>query len=186
MTSNKRKERLLEDLKDKKQRDAFVSAHIDTGIPFQIRALREQRKWNQKELGDKAGDIAQETISRLEDPNYSKFTITTLKRIASAFDVALMVRFVPFSELVEWELNLSPESLEALSFDQESYFKEQLQEYAIPSLSVTDFSTTASVDKIIPFPVAETSKKMHRADRRIGSEVDLKHGLLSSLLGNVA
>lgn len=117
---------MIEDLRNKEYRDAFVTEHIDTGIPFQIRALREQkgREWTQKELGIRTG-MAQETISRLEDPNYGKLTLKTLKRLASAFDVALMVRFVPFSELVEWELHLTPDSLEALSFEEESYFKEK-------------------------------------------------------------
>jgi hypothetical protein len=127
MTSDKRKKRLLEDLKDKKQRDAFASAHINIGIPFQIRSLRDQSGWSQKQLGEHIPEkmMTQENVSRLEDPNYSKFTLTTLKRLASAFDVALMVRFVPFSELIEWELNLSSESLKIPSFPEESYFQDE-------------------------------------------------------------
>ena len=125
MNITKRLKKLIEELKDKEYRDAFVEEHIDTGIPFQIRALREQkgREWTQKELGMRTG-MAQETISRLEDPNYGKLTLKTLKRIASAFDVALMVRFVPFSELVEWELKLTPDSLTPSGFEEDPYFKE--------------------------------------------------------------
>src|SRR4030042_1734594 len=71
MTSNKRKERLLKNLKDKRQRDAFVSAQIDTGIPFQIKVLREQKPWTQKELGEHINPIMDQVrISILEDPNY--------------------------------------------------------------------------------------------------------------------
>jgi len=44
----------------------------------------------------------QNAISRLESPDYGKPTITTLKRLASALDVALVVRLVPFSELAHW------------------------------------------------------------------------------------
>jgi transcriptional regulator with XRE-family HTH domain len=120
----KRKEKLINKLKDKEYRDAFVSALITTGIPFQIKALREQRPWTQKELGELA-DMAQESISRLEDPNYGKLNLNTLKRLAAAFDVGLMVRFVPFSDLVEWDINLSNESLKVASFTEEVYFKEQ-------------------------------------------------------------
>lgn len=121
---DEQKRRLIEKLRNKEYRDAFVIEIIDTGVPFQIYALREQRKWTQKELGTYTG-MAQETISRLEDPNYSKLTLKTLKRLASAFDVALMVRFVPFSELVELELNLTGGSLEVLSFEKEPYFREK-------------------------------------------------------------
>jgi transcriptional regulator with XRE-family HTH domain len=120
MNIMKRRQRTIEDLKDKEYRDAFAIEHIDTGIPFQIRALRKQkdRKWTQKELAKRAR-MAQETISRIENPNYGKLTLKTLKRLASVFDVALMVRFVPFSELVGWELSLTPASLEAVDFDKD-------------------------------------------------------------------
>ena len=123
MNMIKRMEKLKEQLKDKKYRDAFVSEHIDTGIPFQIRALRKQRGWTQKELSNLIG-MAQERISVAENPNYSRFNLKTLKRIASAFDVALIVRFIPISELVKWELNLSSETLEAVSFNKDPYFRE--------------------------------------------------------------
>ena len=46
--------------------------------------------------------MTQNAISRLESSSYGKSTITTLKRLASAYDVALVVRFVPFSQLVDW------------------------------------------------------------------------------------
>lgn len=68
----------------------------------------------------------QNAISRLENPNYGKPTITTLKRIATAFDVALVVRFVPISQLVDWvsgtpriDLGLNPLALAVPSFDEE-------------------------------------------------------------------
>jgi transcriptional regulator with XRE-family HTH domain len=77
--------------------------------------MREDRKWSQKEFGRRAG-MAQGRVSVLEDPDYGKPTITTLKRIASAFDVALVVRFGPFSELAELATNLSPEDLAVPDF----------------------------------------------------------------------
>ena len=118
----KRKEKLIEELRNKEYRDAFVSEHIDTGIPFQIRALREQRGWTQKELATLAG-VSQVWISRIENPNYDGFSIKTLLKLSSAFDVGLIVRFSPISELVRWELELSPESLKVVSFDEDPYFK---------------------------------------------------------------
>jgi transcriptional regulator with XRE-family HTH domain len=117
-----RREKLIAQLKDKRYRDAFVAEHIATGIPFQIRALRKQKEWKQRELADHAG-MLQERISVAENPNYAKFNIQTLKKIASAFDVALIVRFVPFSELLRWELNISSETLAPASFDEDQYFK---------------------------------------------------------------
>jgi len=68
----------------------------------------------------------QNAISRLESPWYGKATIRTLKRLAAAFDVGLVIRFVPFSKLVNWvsgtpywEEGISPESLAVSSFTEE-------------------------------------------------------------------
>jgi ribosome-binding protein aMBF1 (putative translation factor) len=120
--NNKERDAIKIRLLDKKRRDAFVSASVDQTIPFQIRAMRldENRNWTQEELASRSR-MSQERISTCENPNYGRFSFQTLKRLASAFDVALVVRFVPFSELVEWEENLSPESLEVRSFGMESF-----------------------------------------------------------------
>ena len=109
---------ILEKLKDKEYRDAFVAEHIYSRIPLKIRALRDSRKMSQTELGEKAG-MAQAWVSKLEDPNYGRLTISTLLRIASAFDVGLYVDFVPFSEILNRSTSLSRNSFEAMNFDEE-------------------------------------------------------------------
>ena len=86
--------------------------------------MRDQRGWKQEDLASHAG-MLQEAISRLEDPSYAKLTLKTLKKLASGFDVGLMVRFVSLDELVELELKSSPDSLKALSYDENPYFKEK-------------------------------------------------------------
>ena len=102
--------------KSKAHRDAFVSAHIKEGLSFQIRALRKQRKWNQKKLGKIAG-FKQSKISDYENPNYpSDLNLDTVKKLASAFDVALVVRFVSFGDQISWVSNLVPGSLEVPTF----------------------------------------------------------------------
>jgi len=106
-------------LKDKGYRDAYVAEHVRTGTPHQIRILREQREWTQGELGRRSGK-PQNVISRLEDPNYGKLTIQSLLDLASAFDVALIIKFVPFSRLMGELEKLSPESLEVPSFSQDA------------------------------------------------------------------
>lgn len=150
---NKRKEKLISELKDREYREAFVSEHIDTGIPFQIKAIRDERGWSQKELGEKVHEIMkQEQISRLEDPNYSKFTLATLKRLASAFNVGLMVRFVPISNLAEWELGLTSESLKAVSFDNDPYFEDK-PDSTQPVLTSLPSETEANIERL---PCTET------------------------------
>ncbi len=102
-------------LRNREYRDAFVGSQISVGLPFQIRALREQRGWKQSQLAEQAG-MLQPRISAMETPGEVKFNIGTLRRIASAFDVALVVRFVPFSELVDWSEHFSPDEFQIPSF----------------------------------------------------------------------
>jgi transcriptional regulator with XRE-family HTH domain len=97
-------------LKSKKFRDSYVYEHVRNGIPFQIRATRNLRDWTQAQLG-KAAKKPRPVISRLEDPNYGKLTLKTLFEIASAFDMALLVKFVPFSRLINEYEDVSSSAL---------------------------------------------------------------------------
>lgn len=132
MDIGQRKKYLIEKLKNEEYRKAYVSEHIDTSIPFQIKTIREQREWSQIELGENVHEpMKQEQVSRLENPNYSKFSLATLKRLAYAFNVGLVVRFVPISDLVKWDLALTSESLKAVSFDEDVYFEDKPNEIDI-------------------------------------------------------
>ena len=114
-TTSTRREQIVASLQDKEYRDLFVTEEIDTGIPFQIRAMRKARGWSQRELADRLG-MTQEGVSRLESLDYGRFSLATLKRLASAFDVGLVVRFEPFSRLVDAAVNLSPDDVEVPAF----------------------------------------------------------------------
>lgn len=109
---------MKKDLANKDYRDAFVDESVKTGIAFQTRALRLNEGWSQKELGEKAGK-PQNVISRIEDPDYGNFTIRTLLDLASAFDVALLVRFVSFGQLMQQLKDVSPEALAVPNFKKE-------------------------------------------------------------------
>jgi transcriptional regulator with XRE-family HTH domain len=95
--------------KSKEYRDEFVDAEISVGLPFQIRALREQHGWSQKELAE-ATAMLQPRICAMEQAGYGNFTLNTLKKLASAFDVGLLVRFVSFGELVNLADVFSPDT----------------------------------------------------------------------------
>lgn len=114
------RQNLIQDLQDKEFRTAYVSEHLRAGISHQIRALREQRGWSQAELGRKAGK-PQSVISRAEDPDYGKFSLQTLLDLAVAFDVALFMRFISFSELLESVAGLSPSALRAVDFAHDDF-----------------------------------------------------------------
>ena len=153
------RDQLLQKLRDKEYRDAFVSEYIFSRIPLKIRAMRDNHKMSQAELGERAG-IAQPWVSKLEDPNYGRLTISTLLRIASAFDVALYVDFAPFSEILNRSSNLSLDSFEVKNFDEELEFGHF--EVQSPAVTESVYSATQVVN-IEDFKKALAGKEQEAA-----------------------
>ena len=94
-------------------RRQLVESHVTKGLAHQLRATRDKLGWSQDRLADEA-KMNQNAISRLENADYGRPTLTTLKRLAVAMDVGLVVRFVPFSELVDW-VSGTPHLVEGLT-----------------------------------------------------------------------
>lgn len=118
-TGYNRRRRFADSFKDKDYRGSFVEENIANGIPLQIRSLREREGWSQTELGRRCGK-AQPVISKLEGLGYYGYTVRTLARIAAAFDVALIVRFAPFSEVLNHISELSGEDILVPRYDEDS------------------------------------------------------------------
>jgi transcriptional regulator with XRE-family HTH domain len=97
----------------KEARKRFIESHLNKGLAYQLRATRDKRGWSQERLAAEVG-MNQNAISRLESPDYGKSTITTLKRLAAALDVGLVVRFAPFSEMVDW-VSGTPRTIQGLN-----------------------------------------------------------------------
>ncbi len=95
---------LWSDLKEKDARDEYVSSRIDVDLSHQIFSLRTARDWTQGELALRCGyGNSQGRISKLEN-SCEGVSVATLKRIASALDVAVSIKFVPFSQIVAEEI----------------------------------------------------------------------------------
>jgi transcriptional regulator with XRE-family HTH domain len=112
-------QKLKDDVADPEVRQLMIDAHIRQGLPLQLRAMREDRGWTQAVLAEKLG-TTQNAISRFESPKAAPPTIPTLKRIAQAFDVALIVKFAPFSEFIDSVSNMSGKSVAVPSYDVEA------------------------------------------------------------------
>jgi transcriptional regulator with XRE-family HTH domain len=100
--------KLFSKLKDKKYREVFIANQINKGIPFQMRALRAARQMTQSDLAERV-ETKQTVISRIENKGAGNLSVQMLLRLASAFDVGLVVRFEPIDKLIEWVDDLSPE-----------------------------------------------------------------------------
>lgn len=173
MTSTRRQQ-IVASLCDPEYRRAFVDEEISTGLAFQIRAMREGRGWSQQELGSRAeagGPIAQETICKFENPDYGRYSLTSLKRLAAAFDVALMVRFVPFSRLVDLTAWPSPGDLNVPSFAED----ERLGGPRVADVTVVATGGEQSTDSVtwaaqIDRPLSANSEPIDRTT--IGAQYD--------------
>ena len=108
--------KLWRKLHNKEYRAAYTEAQLSIEVPFQIRALRKACGWTQAQLAERCG-IPQARISHIEQPGRDPLSLRTLYRLSSAFDVGLLVQFVPFSELVHREAAFDPKTFHVPSFE---------------------------------------------------------------------
>lgn len=118
-----KKEALREEFKDPEARRDYAEIFLDSSIALQIKALRLQRGWSQEVLAEKAG-MKQSRISAMEQADYSGWSLRTLRRLAAAFDLALVVRFESFGTLLDDVTSMSREGLERPSFADDPAFHE--------------------------------------------------------------
>jgi len=84
--------------RDSEFRHAYAEEILNLMVCTQARVLREQREMTQEDLARKIG-TSQAAICRLENVNYSAWTVGTLKKLARAFDVRLRITFEGFGTL---------------------------------------------------------------------------------------
>lgn len=108
-------------IESKEYRHAYADDFLNSSIATQIKVLREQRELRQIDLA-RVADMKQSMISRLENVNYSSWSIKTLKRLAEAFDVVLTVKFERFKDLVLDADRFSRKSLEVPNFENDPFF----------------------------------------------------------------
>src|SRR5713226_4862149 len=94
---SEKSERISKLISKKQSRRAYARAHLIVNIPSQIKALRRRQDMSQKTLAKEA-EMMQPRISAMERPGETNYNIETLVRLAAAFKVALMVKFVSFSD----------------------------------------------------------------------------------------
>jgi len=95
-----------------------VEETIASRLTAQIKALRDARGWDYKAFAEQLGKKVS-WVYRLEDPNEPPPKISTLLEVAAACDVALDVRFCPYSRILDEVTSLSPNSFGVPSFNQE-------------------------------------------------------------------
>jgi transcriptional regulator with XRE-family HTH domain len=140
-------EQLLHDLDNVEYRQGFVEGHAKDTIAFQIRQLRKAENWDQRKLAEVAygSPNLQPMVSRYENPDYGKYSITTLLELAAAFDVALVVRFAPFSELAEWDIDSNERTLRPAKYSQDKGLALIAARYAPANSAATKLGSMKSM-----------------------------------------
>jgi transcriptional regulator with XRE-family HTH domain len=108
-----RLERIYRLLKSQKSRAAYIKGKLVVLVPAQIRSLR-LKSTNppmpyQRDLAREA-EVQQSRISMFETPGAANITLDTLAKIAAGLRVGVIVKFVPFNEMLRWENSLSPDN----------------------------------------------------------------------------
>ena len=115
----------------KKYRGAYVRAKANANIPSQIRALRLRRGMTQEDLAREA-EMKQPRISAMERPGETQFNLETLIRLATAFEVGLIVRFASYSEMLRWENEFTQDSFDVVDLEKDTAFLQEPEEVASP------------------------------------------------------
>jgi transcriptional regulator with XRE-family HTH domain len=115
-------------------------------IPFQITAMRKKVGWSQQQLAEASG-LSQGVISRAEDPTYGNLTFNTILRIAAGFDVAFIGEFISFSQLVKRVENLSEQSVQVATFEQD--VRPQQDPVDIAGRTMTVYSQAATGKSLV-------------------------------------
>jgi len=106
--------RLAEKMHDKEYRDGYVAAHTRQVLAKQMREFRGDK--SQTDFADEI-DKRQTIVSRLENPNYSGWSLNTLFEIASKLNVAVFVRFVDFPTFLKYSGDQSEAALHPAPYD---------------------------------------------------------------------
>jgi transcriptional regulator with XRE-family HTH domain len=104
-------------LGDRDYRHAYAEGHVSDFLTSQIHSMRTSRGWSQDDLADKAG-VSQPMISGWER-SCEGVRLTSLHKLAEAFDVALLVKFAPFSQLAKEAIGARADTA-VPSFDDDS------------------------------------------------------------------
>jgi len=130
-------DKLKESFQSSEYRHGYADEFLNSSIATQIKVLREQRDWTQQQLAEKTG-MQQARISVLENVNYSSHSITTLRRIAEAYDLTLNVSFEEFGKRLTDIDRFSRESLERFSFEEDPVFQKTSPEEILQSRAFTE------------------------------------------------
>lgn len=122
---NERSNQIYKLRRDKRSRLSYIKAKLSVLVPSQIRALRLKSDMpRQADLAKEAKELGlyQSRISMMETPGEANITLETLAKVAAIFKVGLVVKFVPFSEMLRWENSFAQDTFNVTKVDNDLEF----------------------------------------------------------------
>ncbi len=132
--SSHRLTRLALKLADKAYRNSYVAHQTRQFLARQVRKLRGDK--SQTEFG-KSIAKPQSVVSRLEDPNYGKWSLQTLFDLAASLDRAVIVRIVDYPTFLRFTSDMTDAAARPEAYEQD----------AVDSLASAASAMTAMADK---------------------------------------
>lgn len=102
-------------------RSSYLRAKLNVLISSQIFALRK-RFFGTQEAFAEATDMKQSRVSAMETPGATNFNLETLIRVAATSKVGLVVKFVPFSEMLRWDNSFVQDEFNVVQIDKDEEF----------------------------------------------------------------
>ncbi len=181
--SSHRLTRLASKLADKAYRGSYVAHQTRQFLARQVRKLRGEK--SQSEFGELLGK-PQSVVSRLEDPNYGKWTLQTLFDVATSLDRAVIVRIVDYPTFLRFTSDMTdaaarPEAYEQDAVDSlasaasaeaalaESMDQAESQTTALSQISPHSQPASAQADSMIMVPRHEGSSDLRELQMMSGS-----------------
>jgi transcriptional regulator with XRE-family HTH domain len=155
--------RLMNRFRNVEYRRAYVDEFTDSYIATQLKVLREQRGFTQEQLAERLG-VKQSQICRWESVNNRSWQVRTLKRIAGALDLALVVRFESFGKILPEIGSFGRAALERPAFADDPVFRRILAKTI-----VDDSDTGAQTGSSLTGPFVPHREERIDAETEIGS-----------------
>lgn len=86
------KDRITKELKNKKFKKYYDEEGVNVNIALEIVKFRSKNQLTQDEFAKKL-HIPQQVVSRLEQPDYTGYTLKTLLKLTKAFNKKLIIKF---------------------------------------------------------------------------------------------
>lgn len=116
---------LTGEFSDKETAHVYMQAHLVEKIASQVYTLRKQRKLTQEGLAKLSG-VPQGKISIIESADFESLSLSTLFKLAEAFDVALDVRMQSFSKAIKGVVSVNKEALQVPSRHDDLYAQQNV------------------------------------------------------------